>query len=54
MAKEDKVKEMNKLIDKYNKLLAKKKLLEEERDNLEKKAFKMLLEQTEKLNKNEE
>jgi len=54
MADEDKIKKINELIDKYEKLKAKKQLLEEERDEMEKKAFKMLLDQTKDLSENEE
>jgi hypothetical protein len=54
MAKEDPAKKMEELIDKYNKLLAKRRLIEQERDDLEKKAFKMLAESLEETDKNEE
>lgn len=54
MSEDDKIKKIEKLIDKYNKLSAKKQLLEQERDDLEKKAFKMLADQMENLDKNEE
>ncbi len=42
MSKDDKIKKMEALISNYNKLLAKRRLIEQERDELEKKAFKML------------
>lgn len=42
MTDEDKIKKLEALISNYNKLLAKRRLIEQERDELEKKAFKML------------
>lgn len=54
MAENEDMKKMQELIDKYNKLLAKRRLIEEERDELEKKAFKMLADSMENLSENEE
>lgn len=39
---QEKIKKLEALISNYNKILAKRRLVEAERDELEKKAFKML------------